>query len=85
MAALELSGNVLGWSELLLAPGRRWTVGQPCLWTNKFPKIDGGGAGGGPPRPSPIAPPDSAWAALLGLRKQELLAGNHGPPITRKR
>lgn len=29
-----------------------------------------------PPRPSPSAPPGSAWA-VLGLRKQELLAGNH--------
>lgn len=30
----------------------------------------------GPPRPGPSAPPGSAWA-LLGLRKQKLLAGNH--------
>lgn len=35
----------------------------------------------GPPRPSPTAPPGSA-RALLGLRKQELLAGNHRPPVT---
>ena len=38
--------RILGWSEQLLAPGRQWTVGQPCLWTNKFPKMDGGGASG---------------------------------------
>lgn len=37
----------------------------------------------GPPRPSPTAPSGSAWA-LLSLRKQELLAGNHGPPIKDK-
>lgn len=36
-----------------------------------------------PPRPSPTAPHGSAWA-LLGFRKQKLLAGNHQLSVTQE-
>lgn len=56
----------LGCPEQLWVPGRQWTEGQPSLWTNKFPKMDGGGAGRvtSPEAPAaPPPPPAPCWAS----------------------
>lgn len=62
-----------------MAPGRQWTVGWPCLWTNKFPKIDGGGAGGA----TQAQPHSSFWLRLGPAEPPETGAVGRKPQATR--
>lgn len=80
-AGARVGREDLGCPEQLWVPGRQWTEGQPSLWTNKFPKMDGGGAGRVTSPEAPVAPPpppEPCWASGNRSCWQETTHPSHG-------